>query len=129
MTEETKAAIIELYDGAKDKRAQVDAMAKMGFGTKGEILYYLHSQDRAHDIQAKKKKQRNERKPEEDLKEQDEKRNDKLPMPQDVKDLLIDELEGIDLAIKEIQEIIDEKEKEKHRLEMLYKHVVEVISQ
>lgn len=130
MTEQRKASIIELFDGGKDEKEQIALMTKMGFGTKREILEVLHETGRAIGITIRKPAAKKEE-PKEEAKEETSapKNPETLPMPDDVKRLLLDELEGIDQAIKEIQEIIDDKEREKKRLEMLYKHVVEVINQ
>lgn len=144
-----KEAIIELYDAAKDKEEQIKLMAKMGFGKKSEILKVLHEEGRALNIEIKKRGP----KPKEEIPEEeyvpgagviipgqeeipaeaagDESHNDKraeiLPIPDDVRQLLIDELEGVDASIKELQEIIESKKHEQQRLETLYKHIVECI--
>lgn len=50
MTEQRKANIIELFDGAKDQKEQIELITKMGFGTKREIIDLLHETGRALDI-------------------------------------------------------------------------------
>lgn len=130
MTEQRKSSIIELYDGAKDQIGQILFMTKMGFGTKRQIVDVLHEAGRAEDIKirsAEVKKAENDKteKPEE---ASQAKAPDRLPMPQDLVQLLIDELDRIDGAIKEVEKSIREKEEKKKKLESLYKHIVEVIS-
>lgn len=130
MTEQTEANIIELFDGAKDKEEQIRMMAKMGFGTKREIIDLLHETGRAANIIIRKAPSKKEE-PEEEKEEHEEPAENEtkyLPLPQDVKQLLVDELEGIDQSIKEIEEIIQHKEEEKKRLEKLYKHIVECVN-
>lgn len=146
-----KEAIIELYDAAKDKEEQIKLMTKMGFGKKSEILKVLHEEGRALNIEIKKrgpKPKPKEEIPEEEYipgagviipkqeeipaeaagdKSHDDKRAELLPIPDDVRQLLIDELEGIDASINELQEIIELKKNEQQRLETLYKHIVECI--
>lgn len=131
MTDKTKASIIELFDGAKDKMQQINLMTSMGFGTKREILDVLHESGRALDIIIRKpgRKKAQEDKTPEPQEEPKTPEKVALPIPQDVKQLLIDELEGIDNSIKELEEIIQAKEIEKRKIETLYKHVVEVLSQ
>lgn len=127
-----KEAIIELYDAAKDKEEQIKLMTKMGFGKKSEILKVLHEEGRALNIEIKKRGPKP--KPKEEIPAEaagDEshvnKRAELLPIPDDVRQLLIDELEGIDASINELQEIIELKKNEQQRLETLYKHIVECI--
>ena len=69
--------------------------------------------------------------PKEEVQEapKEEKEERQLPIPQDVKQLLMEELEGIESAIQDVEAIIADREKEKKRLETLYKHVVEVLGQ
>lgn len=127
-----KEAIIELYDAAKDKEEQIKLMAKMGFGKKSEILKVLHEEGRALNIEIKKRGPKPKQKEEISAEaagdeSHDDKRAELLPIPDDVRQLLIDELEGIDASINELQEIIESKKNEKQRLETLYKHIVECI--
>lgn len=127
-----KEAIIELYDAAKDKEEQIKLMAKMGFGKKSEILKVLHEEGRALNIENKKRGPKPKQKEEISAEaagdeSHDDKRAELLPIPDDVRQLLIDELEGIDASINELQEIIESKKNEKQRLETLYKHIVECI--
>lgn len=126
MTERTKANIIELYDGGKDKEQQIKLMASMGFGTKREIIEALHESGRALDITIRKPARKTEQ-TEDPQKPTEEKRI--LPIPQDVKQLLLDQLEDIDKSIKELEEEIQVRDIEKRKLESLYQHVVEVLSQ
>lgn len=125
-----KEAIIELFDAAKDKEQQIKIMTNMGFGSRYQILQVLHENNRALDIKMSKpgpKPKAGKEDPKEasaDENPQKDKRQEQLPLPLDVKQLLIDELEGIDLSIKELQEIIDGKMREKRRLEDLYNHIV-----
>lgn len=130
------AAIIELYDAAKDKGEQIRLMTSMGFGSRNQILQVLHANERALEFEIKKPgpkpkaKLASEEKPAEaavDEKPLNDKRPEALPIPYDVKQLLIDELEGIDASIREVQEIIDAKKMEKQRLETLYQHIVECV--
>lgn len=139
------AAIIDLYDAAKDKGEQIRLMTSMGFGSRNQILQVLHANERALDFKIKKPgpkpkaKLASEEKPAEaapekepaeaaaDEKPLNDKRTEALPIPYDVKQLLIDELEGIDASIREVQEIIDAKKIEKQRLETLYQHIVECV--
>lgn len=130
------AGIIELYDAAKDKGEQIRLMTSMGFGSRNQILQVLHANERALEFEIKKPgpkpkaKLSSEEKPAEaaaDEKPQNDKRPEALPIPYDVKQLLIDELEGIDASIREVQEIIDAKKMEKQRLETLYQHIVECV--
>lgn len=119
MTEQRKAGIIELFDGAKDQNEQIKLMTKMGFGTRGQILKVLQESGRMGNkkIQAIDEKEQNDRR----------KEPERLPMPQDVKELLIDELDGIENSIKELQQIIREKEEKVKKLEDLYRHIVEAL--
>lgn len=125
-----KEAIIELFDAAKDKEQQIKIMTNMGFGSRYQILQVLHENNRALDIKMSKpgpKPKAGKEDPKEaaaDENPQKDKRQEQLPLPLDVKQLLIDELEGIDLSIKELQENIDGKMREKRRLEDLYNHIV-----
>lgn len=133
MTEERKANIIKLFDGAVDKEEQIKFMTRLHFGTKREIIDVLHESGRAEDITIRKEAVKKEEKAQDDrtieVREDPKPEQPKwLPLPTDVKQLLIDELEGIDNAISELQEIIQAKEQEKKRLEILYKHIVEVIN-
>lgn len=134
MTEQRKANIIELFDGAKDEKEQIDLMTKMGFGTKREILEVLHQTGRAMGITIRKpatKKEEPKKGPKEENQETPPAENEErqLPIPQDVKQLLVDELEGIESAIQDVDAIIKDREAEKKRLETLYRHVVEVLNQ
>lgn len=143
MTEETKANIIKIFSAAKDKQEQLKNLAKMGFGTKAEILDVLHEEGLALEITyTGRKSRKSERKsqevetksqndktkePPEDPKE--EKKDERiLPIPLDVRQFLVDQLQDVDNAIKELEEIIQEKEIEKRKLEDLYKHIVETVS-
>lgn len=130
MTEQRKANIIELFDGAKDQKEQIELMTKMGFGTKREIIDLLHETGRALDIIIRRPATKKEE-PKEEVQEtpKEEKEERQLPIPQDVKQLLMEELEGIESAIQDVEAIIADREKEKKRLEILYKHVVEVLGQ
>ncbi|MBR3360040.1 MAG: hypothetical protein IKG39_01745 [Lachnospiraceae bacterium] len=130
MTEQRKANIIELFDGAKDQKEQIELMTKMGFGTKREIIDLLHETGRALDITIRRPATKKEE-PKEEAQEtpKEEKEERQLPIPQDVKQLLMEELEGIESAIQDVEAIIADREKEKKRLETLYKHVVEVLGQ
>ena len=130
MTEQRKANIIELFDGAKDQKEQIELMTKMGFGTKREIIDLLHETGRALDIAIRRPATKKEE-PKEEVQEtpKEEKEERQLPIPQDVKQLLMEELEGIESAIQDVEAIIADREKEKKRLETLYKHVVEVLGQ
>ena len=130
MTEQRKANIIELFDGAKDQKEQIELMTKMGFGTKREIIDLLHETGRALDITIRRPATKKEE-PKEEVQEtpEEEKEERQLPIPQDVKQLLMEELEGIESAIQDVEAIIADREKEKKRLETLYKHVVEVLGQ
>lgn len=130
MTEQRKANIIELFDGAKDQKEQIELMTKMGFGTKREIIDLLHETGRALDIIIRRPATKKEE-PKEEVQEtpKEEKEERQLPIPQDVKQLLMEELEGIESAIQDVEAIIADREKEKKRLETLYKHVVEVLGQ
>ena len=125
-----KQAIIELFDAAKDKEQQIKIMTNMGFGSRYQILQVLHENNRALDIKMSKpgpKPKAGKEDPKEaaaDENPQKDKRQEQLPLPLDVKQLLIDELEVIDINIKELQEIIDGKMREKRRLEDLYNHIV-----
>lgn len=127
MTDKTKADVIEIYDAAKDKKEQVRLMVEMGFGTRAQIINALHEAGRAMEFKTsgRKAKPQNDKTPEP---EEDKKQPERLPMPQDVKQLLIDELEGIDASIKELEEIIQDREIEKRKLETLYQHIVECVS-
>ena len=134
MTEQRKANIIELFDGAKDEKEQIDLMTKMGFGTKREILEVLHQTGRAMGITIRKpaaKKEDPKKDPKKEIQETSPAENEErqLPIPQDVKQLLVDELEGIESAIQDVDAIIKDREAEKKRLETLYRHVVEVLNQ
>lgn len=132
MTDETKANIIKLFDGAVDKEEQIQTMTKMKFGTKREIIDVLHESGRALNIIIRKEADKKEKAQDDrtiEVREDPEPERVKfLPLPMDVKQLLIDELEGIDNAISELNEIIQAKEEEKRKLEVLYKHIVEVIN-
>lgn len=130
-----KEAIIELYDAAKDKEAQIKMMVSMGFGSRYQILQVLHENNRALDIKMSKpgpKSKVVKEDPEKaagDENPQKDKTPDRLPMPLDVKQYLIDGLEDIDARIREVQEMIDARIQEKTRLEALYKHIVECVGQ
>lgn len=130
MTEQRRANIIELFDGGKDEKEQIDLMTKMGFGTKREILEVLHETGRAMGITIRKPATKKEA-PKEEVHEEPptEIKERQLPIPQDVNQLLMDELEGIDSAIQDIEAIIADREKEKKRLETLYKHIVDILGQ
>lgn len=133
MTDERKANIIKLFDGAVDKEEQIRFMTRLKFGTKREIIDVLHESGRAEDITIRKEAVKKEEKAQDDrtimIEETPEPERVRfLPLPMDVKQLLIDELEGIDNAISELNEIIQAKEQEKKKLETLYKHIVEVIN-
>lgn len=125
-----KEAILEIFDAAKDKEEQIRIMTSMGFGSKYQILQVLHENNRALDIKMSKPGPKPKKDPAEAAdveKEQKDKREVVMPLPLDVKQLLLDELEGIDANIREIQENIDAKMMEKRRLEDLYKHIVECV--
>lgn len=132
-----KEAIIELYDAAKDKEAQIKIMSSMGFGSRYQILQVLHENNRALDIKMSKPgpkpkaevKKEDPEKAAGDENPQKDKTPDRLPMPLDVRQYLIDSLEDIDARIREVQEIIDARTQEKRRLENLYKHIVECVGQ
>lgn len=130
-----KEAIIELYDAAKDKEAQIKMMVSMGFGSRYQILQVLHENNRALDIKMSKPGPKAEVKKEDpekaagDENPQKDKTPDRLPMPLDVRQYLIDGLEDIDARIREVQEIIDARTQEKRKLEALYKHIVECVGQ
>lgn len=136
MTDETKANIIKIFSAAKDKQEQITKLVKMGFGTKAEILDVLHEKGLALEIiytgrksQEVETKSQNDKtkEPVEDPKE--EKKDERiLPIPLDVRQLLIDQLQDVDNAIKELEEIIQAREIEKRKLEDLYKHIVETVS-
>lgn len=133
MTEERKANIIKLFDGAVDKEEQIQFMTKMKFGTKREIIDVLHESGRALNIIIRKEAVKKEEKAQDDrtIKVREDPKPEQpkwLPLPTDVKQLLVDELEGIDNAIMDLQEIINAKEAEKKRLEVLYRHIVEVVN-
>lgn len=129
-----KEAILELYDAAKDKDEQIKCMVSMGFGSRYQIVQLLHENDRALDIKISKPGPKPKEKPEEKDPEeaagenpQKDKTPDRLPMPLDVRQYLIDGLEDIDARIREVQEVIDARTQEKRRLENLYKHIVDCI--
>lgn len=132
-----KEAIIELYDAAKDKEAQIKIMSSMGFGSRYQILQVLHENNRALDIKMSKPgpkpkaevKKEDPEKAAGDENPQKDKTPDRLPMPLDVRQYLIDSLEDIDARIREVQEIIDARTQEKRRLKNLYKHIVECVGQ
>lgn len=129
MTEGTKKSIIELYQGAKDKEEQIKLLTKMGFGSRREIIKTLHEADLAMDIEEPKAQGR---KPQKDrtveITKEDSERPPVLPIPADVKQLLIDELEGIDSSIHELDEIISQKQQEKAKLEQLYSNIVKTVN-
>ena len=132
-----KEAILDLYDAAKNKEDQIKTMVSMGFGSRYQILQVLHENNRALDIKIlkpgpKPKAEVKKEDPEKaagDENPQKDKTPDRLPMPLDVRQYLIDGLEDIDARIREVQEIIDARTQEKRRLENLYKHIVECVGQ
>ena len=85
----------------------------------------------AHWTSPSEDRQQKKEEPKEKVQEtpKEEKEERQLPIPQDVKQLLMEELEGIESAIQDVEAIIADREKEKKRLETLYKHVVEVLGQ
>ncbi len=132
-----KEAILDLYDAAKNKEDQIKTMVSMGFGSRYQILQVLHENNRALDIKVlkpgpKPKAEVKKEDPEKaagDENPQKDKTPDRLPMPLDVRQYLIDGLEDIDARIREVQEIIDARTQEKRKLEALYKHIVECVGQ
>ena len=135
MTEETKANIIKIYNAAKDKKEQIKNLVKMGFGTRAEIINILHDEGLALEFKAcgRKAKPQNDKTPEpleEEIEEPKEEKQEErvLPISQDVRQLLVDQLEEVDGKIRELDEIIQAKQTEKRRLEDLYKHIVETVS-
>lgn len=132
-----KEAILDLYDAAKNKEDQIKIMVSMGFGSRYQILQVLHENNRALDMKISKPgpkpkaevKKEDPEKAAGDENPQKDKTPDRLPMPLDVRQYLIDGLEDIDARIREVQEIIDSRTQEKRKLEALYKHIVECVGQ
>lgn len=89
-----------------------------------------HSTSKSRNQDQNQKKNSKKEEPEKtagDENPQKDKTPDRLPMPLDVRQYLIDGLEDIDARIREVQEIIDARIQERTRLEALYKHIVDCI--
>lgn len=94
MGERMNETILELYDGAKDKEAQIKSIAKMLSITEVQVKKVLRDNDRIP------KRQYKTRHPKEPAQEIQAVAPREIPMPEVIKALIIDKLDEIEAELQ-----------------------------